>query len=203
MKSIKHFSMFLFAGILSLTMFSCISDDDKNQEITRAHYSQLSGSYSGTAQYFKVVDNATKVEKAEGVSTVITSDSTMKVMGLPIEGLVKKLDSEEIKNALLAQPCPEFSARYVIYNVSSENEISFWIYPTALEFNNVELGGTTHNYKILFAYPSGGTNYKTSSIVGFYLYPAELYDGDVKIQSLIPSLDNVTDYDAIYVECSK
>ena len=47
MKSIKHFSMFLFAGILSLTMFSCISDDDKNQEITRAHYSQLSGSYSG------------------------------------------------------------------------------------------------------------------------------------------------------------
>lgn len=60
MKSIKYLAMFLFAGILSLTMFSCISDDDKNQEITRAHYAQLSGSYSGTAQYFKVVDNATK-----------------------------------------------------------------------------------------------------------------------------------------------
>lgn len=201
MKNLKYFAMFLFTGIFSLAMFSCISDDDKVQEITRAHYTQLSGNYSGTAQYFKTVDNATQVEKTEGVTAVFTADSTMRITGLPIEGLVKKLNSEEIKNALLAQPSPVLTARYVIYNVSSDNEISYWIYPAAMEFNGVDLGGTTHNYKILFAYPSGGTNYRTTSMVGFYLYPAELYDGDVQIQSLIPSLNNVTDYDAIYVEC--
>jgi hypothetical protein len=203
MKSIKYLAMFLLAGTLSLAMFSCISDDDKIQEITREHYVQLSGSYSGNAQYFVYVDNASNVKKAEGVTTVINTDSTMKITGLPVEGLVKKIESEDIKNALLAQSSPVLTARYAIYNVSSENEISYWIYPVAMEFNNVELGGTTHNYKILFAAPSGGTNYKTSSIVGFYLYPAEIYDGDNLIQSLIPSLNNVTDYDAIYVECTR
>ncbi len=203
MKSIKYLAMFHLAGTLSLAMFSCISDDDKIQEITREHYVQLSGSYSGSAQYFVYVDNASNVKKAEGVTTVINTDSTMKITGLPVEGLVKKIESEDIKNALLAQSSPVLTARYAIYNVSSENEISYWIYPVAMEFNNVELGGTTHNYKILFAAPSGGTNYKTSSIVGFYLYPAEIYDGDNLIQSLIPSLNNVTDYDAIYVECTR
>ena len=31
MKSIKHFSMFLFAGMCSLLMASCLSDDDNDE----------------------------------------------------------------------------------------------------------------------------------------------------------------------------
>lgn len=203
MKSIKHFSMFLFAGILSLTMASCYYDEDKDpQKINPVYYKQISGNFTGSAKYYLTVGEETNVQEKE-VTTVITADSTIKVTGLPMEGIIKKLDNEDLKTALLAQSNPVLTARFLIYSVA--NGIDFMVYPENIEFKNVTVGESVHDYKLAFIYPSPSTGYANSSCTGFgfCVYPAVLYEGNEVIQQFVISASNVTLNDAVYIECAR
>ena len=103
--------MFLLTGLFSLSMASCLydDDDDSQKKISPAYYTQISGSYMGSVQYY--VDDLTTPKKVEGIATVITADSTIKVTGLPAEAFVKNISNDDIRNALLAQPTPELTSR--------------------------------------------------------------------------------------------
>ena len=203
MKSLKFFVLFLIAGLFSLSMASCYYDEDKDpQKVNPGYYKQISGNFSGSAKYYLTVGEEATVQEKE-VTTVITADSTIKVTGLPIEGLIKKLDNEDIKTALLAQPNPVLTARFLIYSVT--NGIDFMVYPENIEFKNVTVGESVHDYKLAFIYPSPSTGYANSSCTGFgfCVYPAALYEGKELIQQFVTSASNVTLNDAVYIQCAR
>ena len=132
MKSIKYFAMFLLTGLFSLSMASCLydDDDDSQKKISPAYYTQISGSYMGSVQYY--VDDLTTPKKVEGIATVITADSTIKVTGLPAEAFVKNISNDDIRNALLTQPSPDLTARFLIYNAYDEG-LDFMTYPLSVQ----------------------------------------------------------------------
>ena len=201
MKSIKYFAMFLLTGLFSLSMASCLydDDDDSQKKISPAYYTQISGSHMGSVQYY--VDDLTTPKKVEGIATVITADSTIKVTGLPAEAFVKNISNDDIRNALLAQPTPELTSRFLIYNAYDEG-LDFMTYPLTVEFKNVMVGESSHDYQIRLLYPSLTSGYANAkcSVVGFYMYPAALYEGDTMIEQFVTNTGEVGKEDIMYIE---
>ena len=200
MKTIKHLSMFLFVGVCSLLMASCLSDDDNENpfEIDPAYYRSLAGTYTGSAQYIKTVDGKSEVPKIENVTTIISAaDSTFRVVGVPAAAFTNNIADEAIKNAIAAAPNPLISGKFIIYSARKGESIAFALVPYDVEFNNVKVGEATHNYKILMDRSSayGSTDSNVTSVV-VPLYMVALYEDDVLKQQFISSSagndDNVT-----------
>jgi hypothetical protein len=153
----------------------------------------------GSVQYY--VDDLTTPKKVEGIATVITADSTIKVTGLPAEAFVKNISNDDIRNALLAQPTPELTSRFLIYNAYDEG-LDFMTYPLSVEFKNVMVGESSHDYQIRLLYPSLTSGYANAkcSVVGFYMYPAALYEGDTMIEQFVTNTGEVGKEDIMYIE---
>lgn len=204
MKSIKYLAMFLLAGMLPFTLTSCLGSDDDNpiKKIDRAYYRQMSGNYTGTLQYILKKDGQSEVQKVENISMTITADSVLKVLGIPASAFVKDIKNEDIKNAIAAQPSPVVTAGYLIYAASSEG-IGYFVDPKVIEFKNVTVGETTHNYKINFYIPSDGRVSGDGTLTAINIYPATLLEDDVVKEQMIVTNIDITDNTTLYIECKK
>jgi hypothetical protein len=207
MKTIKHLSMFLFVGVCSLLMASCLSDDDNENpfEIDPAYYRSLAGTYTGSAQYVKTVDGKSEVPKIENVTTIISAaDSTFRVVGVPAAAFTNNIADEAIKNAIAAAPNPLISGKFIIYSARKGESIAFALGPYDVEFNNVKVGEATHNYKILMDRSStyGSTDSNVTSVV-VPLYMVALYEDDVLKQQFISSSAGIDDNVTILVQGTK
>ena len=156
MKSIKYFIMLLFAGVFPFVMSSCLYDDDDNNKVTQASYKKIAGNYTGSVQFLQTVDDKTDVKKVEGVSMAITTDSTITVTGVPAEAFTENIKDEAIKSAIAAQASPLLKAKFYIY-ATADDGAGFFVYPVSVEFKNVTVGESTHDYVVTFYQVSDGS----------------------------------------------
>lgn len=207
MKSIKHFSMFLFAGMCSLLMASCLGDDDNENpfEIDKAYYNALAGSYTGSVQYVKTVDGKSEVQEVENITTIVSAvDSTFRVVGVPAAAFTNNITDEAIKNAIAAAPNPLISGKFFIYSARKGESIAFAVGPYDVEFNNVTVGDATHNYKMMMdRSATHGYSNSSATTITLPVYMVALYEDDVLKQQFIASSAEINNYVMILMQGTK
>lgn len=157
MKNLKYLFVAICLLFTSVSMTSCLDDDNEDYSITPEEYSYYMGSMPGTyygKMYFwndTITLTDTKKDKIDSLQNVMVSvrganDSTITV-SIPSKYLGKNIkntdDNKALKAALDAAPAQTITMKYYLYMVQ-ENIVTFGIYPTEINKMTLNYGGQDH-----------------------------------------------------------
>ena len=188
-------------GTISLT--SCLGDDDNGSGITdevyESYLANISGIFYGNGTdwryenkiYFfnEDLEGTTVDEKTDSVKiqTVEFSkrDTTFTIHGVPTKVLAKEISdsNKDLKEAIENVGTTDITGKFDFYNIG--NVASYFVWPSPVTFSNLTYGGKSHEVKILFFAPSAGVyGYTTGNryqAVNFSLSVGAIYvDGAPK-----------------------
>lgn len=151
MKKFKLLTLF-FAAFATLTLTSCLNDDDDNTGLTAEQiqmaYNATRGSHSGKIYYTTGFNKDGKdVKDSANVSWDVISDTVMYINNVPAEALASVIADDNIHAAVENQG-PQKIKCYINYiNVSP---IQWLVNPVSVSFDNVEYKGAKHKVTIAF-----------------------------------------------------
>lgn len=160
MKSLKSLITVLILGLLSsVSLVSCLDDDNSNQQLTEEQkqkcVASMSGSYNGNLYFLnKEIDLTKYKNQTDSVENVKVRfhypASTIDMYDIPAKLFFKQLKNhDDLKAAAEDYGTVDLKLNYTPFNIASNGVISYYMEPQTVSMS-LNYGGEVHNIKVAF-----------------------------------------------------
>lgn len=186
MKKLKTIIPSLIAALfMSLTMTSCLNDDNNNglsEEQTKEAILAMSGNYRGKLYFYDSKKEELKDknynDSIENISVKFNyPESAYVIYDFPARLLFKAIENHDDLKEAVEEEYVDLKIKYVPYQVGGR-QIYYYMQPETVSMN-LYYGGINHNIKVAFLINTMGVYFKDSSkeYQDIQIVEGAIYDG--------------------------